>query len=105
MSGLVMTWPDYVNRRVQVDGVPVRMSRMLIDLLATLLINRGRTLSMATLIEALWPNPFLEPEYSERSLYVHIYKLRRLIGAHRIITMHRQGFRIPHEHEFERLAA
>lgn len=99
IPALAMTWPDYRRGEVQVRGKRVRLMPQCVEIVAALLMNRGRTLSRGTLIEMIWPNPDAEPDWAERQINVQICRIRKAIGACAVVTEWGRGFRIPHEIE------
>lgn len=57
--------------------------------LSTLLANRGRPVRLEHLIEELWPDPDCEPESARKSVSRYVEVLRKALGKHTILTMHR----------------
>lgn len=74
-----MTWPEYLHCQCWYHGRLIKLRRLHADLLLVLLLNRGRTLSRNELIERLWPDPNLEPEFAEEALRVQMMWLRRVV--------------------------
>lgn len=86
-----MTWPQYLRRQCTFNGEVVNLSRTEAEIVSTLLMWRGRPVPKSTLISAVWPNPDLEPDWSENSIFVYAYRLRRKLPG--VIESHRgHGF-------------
>ncbi|UJR82204.1 response regulator transcription factor [Sandaracinus amylolyticus] len=84
---------DLDARRVRVDGEPVELTRAELDVLATLARRAGHAVSRAELVEeALDPGR----EGGERTLDVHVSRLRKKLGAEgkRIATVWGIGYRL-----------
>jgi DNA-binding response OmpR family regulator len=84
---------DFVERRVDVDGAAVDLTRVEFDLLAALGRRPGAPVSRAWLVEQV-----LDParEGDERTLDVHMSRLRRKLGdaGRRIATVWGIGYRL-----------
>lgn len=94
-----MTWPDYLARSVRLHGRRIMLNPQETELVLILLLRRGCTLARAVLIEMLWPNPDVEPDWADNLLSVLTYRLRRKLGDRVIETKISFGLRIPTEHE------
>ncbi|RJS21897.1 DNA-binding response regulator [Corallococcus sp. H22C18031201] len=83
---------DPVARTVEVDDVPVELTRVEFELLAALARRAGSAVSRRWLVEhALDP----EREGTERTLDVHVSRLRKKLGHERLIeTVWGIGYRI-----------
>lgn len=87
MAGRVrMTWPNYLRRTLVVDGVEHRLTPKLIDLALLLLLRRGAFVPIPDVIEALWPNPDEEPDFSEDVIRTYVSRLRRVLPPDSIIA-------------------
>lgn len=76
-----MTWPEYRRSECLYYGRRVLLCPSLAELLAILLLNRGRAVQSSDLIEALWPNPDLSPDWGQCSVRLRVKRLRaRLPG-------------------------
>ena len=84
---------DFGARRVEVDGAEVELTRVEFDLLATLARRPGQALTREALVEKV-----LDPERqgSERTLDVHVSRLRKKLGAQgkRVATVWGIGYRL-----------
>src|SRR5439155_8893543 len=70
---------------VFVEGRPVELPRgKPRALLARLLLDAGRVVSVETLVESLWGDP--APPSAHKVLQVYVSQLRKAIGAQRIVT-------------------
>lgn len=70
---------------IENDGRPLHISRpKQRALLATLLLNANRVVSIDALTDALWDDRI--PDTAAKALQVHVSQLRRLLGADRLQT-------------------
>lgn len=86
LGGLVI---DTENLVVTADGIPVPLSRKEYDILLLLAANPGKTFSRADLIRELWKDA---PYVLDRTVDVHIARIRSKLGAYRDIITNRAGF-------------
>ena len=91
----VWTWGDLEieprRHLVRLDGLPVELSQREFRLLLELWREGGAVVPKQALAQRL--NPLLEAvDFS--SLEVHVFNLRRKIGAHRIRTVRGVGYRL-----------
>lgn len=64
---------DPLSRRVDVDGEPVRLTRVQYDILATLMAHPGRVLTRDEIMDMVWGhNFFSDPDH----LSVHMHHIR-----------------------------
>lgn len=80
---------DTVNKNVTVEGVPVPLSRKEYDILYLLASNPGKTFSRADLIRELWKDT---PYVLDRTVDVHIARIRSKLGRCRDLITNRAGF-------------
>lgn len=85
---------DPAAHQVLVDGQPVELSNREYDLLHALLLNAGRVLSREQLEQRLYQ---WGSEINSNAVEVHIYHLRRKLGAALIETVRGVGYRIARE--------
>ncbi|KTF70682.1 MULTISPECIES: winged helix-turn-helix domain-containing protein [unclassified Sphingomonas] len=90
----------YHRNQCEVDGRVVQLSVQEADILSLLLASRGQTVTLPSILHALWPNPDREPESAEAVIYRVIYMLRRLLGPGVIFTVNKgltspSGYLIP----------
>lgn len=71
------------------DGVPIDLSRKEFDILYTLAQKPNTYMSRAELIEQLWKEA---PYIVERTVDVHIARIRNKLGAHRDLILNKSGF-------------
>ena len=76
------------RKTVVADGNAVSLTRTEFDLLSLLLSNRGQVLSRKQLMETLWPDVIV----SDRTVDVHITRLRKKLGPYAVNIVSRQGF-------------
>ena len=77
------------QRQLLCDGVPVKLGARAFDVLQALVEERQRHLSKSELIERVWPDVVVE----ENNLEVHVWALRKLLGAQAITTIPGRGYR------------
>jgi hypothetical protein len=80
-----MTWPGYLRHEVIVDGVIHRLTPKLAELAFLLLVRRGHFVPMNDIVEFLWPDPDLEPDFSEDVIRTYASRLRRVLPADSIV--------------------
>ncbi len=68
---------DLACRRAEVAGKPLELSKIELDLLATLARSPGRVFERATLLERLWTDAVV----GDRTVDTHVKELRRKIAA------------------------
>ena len=87
---------DLGGRAVEVDGEPIELTRVEFDLLAALARRPGQAMTRQALVEKV-----LDPERmgSERTLDVHVSRLRKKLGdeGQRIATVWGIGYRFEAE--------
>lgn len=82
---------DPAGKSVALDGAPVSLTAREFAVLHALMRNAGRIVSREQLEEALYG---WDEEVESNTIEVHIYNLRRKLGAARIATVRRQGYRL-----------
>jgi len=80
---------DTVNKTVSVDGAPVQLSRKEYDILNLLCSNPGKTFSRSDFIRELWKDA---PYVLDRTVDVHIARIRSKLGPCRDMISNRAGF-------------
>lgn len=83
------------ERIVRVDGNAAKLGARAFDLLRVLLENRPRVVGKAELLDAVWPGMVVE----EGNLAVHVWSLRRILGAAAIRTVAGRGYQFTLEPE------
>jgi phosphate:Na+ symporter len=73
---------------VTIDNMPVSLTRTEFDLLQMLLTNRGHVLSRKQLMESLWSDVIV----TDRTVNVHITRLRKKLGIYAKNIVSRPGF-------------
>jgi DNA-binding winged helix-turn-helix (wHTH) protein/tetratricopeptide (TPR) repeat protein len=86
---------DVALSRVERGGEPILLPPKAFDLLVFLARNRERVVAKAEIMEALWPNTFVE----DANLTQHVYTLRKALGDQPngnpyIETVPRRGYRL-----------
>src|SRR6185503_16644275 len=85
---------DTLNRQLRREGWVVPLKAKAIDTLLLLIENRGDVVEKDELMQALWPDSFVE----EANLTQHIYSLRKALGEGDYIeTIPRRGYRFAAE--------
>ncbi len=85
------------HKTVSIDGQPVSLTRTEFDLLALLMKNRGHVLSRQQIMDTVWAGVIV----AERTVNVHITRLRKKLGPYANNIVSRQGF----GYKFEETAA
>src|SRR6266511_3419701 len=81
---------DTVNRQLLRDGEVVPLKAKAVDTLLLLIENHGDVVEKDDLMQALWPDSFVE----EANLTQNIYTLRKALGEGDYIeTIPRRGYR------------
>lgn len=80
---------DTPSRQLFVDGVPARLGGRAFDLLVALVERHDRLVGKQELMDVVWPGLVVE----EGNLHVHVFALRRLLGADSIVTVPGRGYR------------
>lgn len=76
------------RKTVYIDGTSANLTRTEFDLLSLLLKNCGKVLSRQQLMETLWPNVVV----TDRTIDVHLTRLRKKLGPYALHIVSRQGF-------------
>jgi len=87
---------DLGRREAALDGRPLDLKPRELELLAALARNVGRALSRAQLLELAWDHAALESIESDRTVDVHVRRLRLQLGenAAMLHTVARVGYRL-----------
>ena len=80
---------DTSERLLYRDGQPVGLGARAIALLTALLGRPGRLVTKAELLDRVWPGLVVE----ENNLQVQVSALRKVLGAHMIVTVPGRGYR------------
>jgi len=76
------------RKTVIINGTPANLTRTEFDLLRLLLSNRGQVLSRQQLMDSIWAGVIV----SDRTVNVHITRLRKKLGPYASHIVSRQGF-------------
>ena len=76
------------RKTVIVDNTPASLTRTEFDLLCLLLTNRGHVLSRQQLMDSVWAGVIV----TERTVNVHVTRLRKKLGRYAQNIVSRQGF-------------
>lgn len=76
------------KKTITIDGAPVNLTRTEFELLHQLLANRGQVLSRQQLMDSVWRGVII----SDRTVNVHITRLRKKLGPYASCIASRQGF-------------
>ncbi len=77
------------ERQLLIDGDAVRLGARAFDVLLALVERRERTVSKAELLDLIWPDSVVE----DNNLQVHVWALRKVLGAAVIATIPGLGYR------------
>jgi Tol biopolymer transport system component/DNA-binding winged helix-turn-helix (wHTH) protein len=80
---------DTLNRQLMRDGEVVPLKAKAVDTLLLLIEHNGDVVEKDDLMQALWPDSFVE----EANLTQNIYTLRKALGGDYIETIPRRGYR------------
>ena len=80
---------DTVSKSVTIDGAPIQLSRKEYDILCLLASHPGKTFSRADFIRELWKDA---PYVLDRTVDVHIARIRGKLGPYRDRITNRAGF-------------
>ena len=76
------------HKTVTIDGHLINLTRTEFDLLFVLLSNRGHVLSRQQLMDRIWEGVVV----TERTINVHVTRLRKKLGPYAKHIVSRQGF-------------
>ena len=76
------------RKTVTIDGHPVSLTRTEFGLLCMFLMNRGQVLSRQQLMDNIWKGVIV----TDRTVDVHITRLRKKLGPYASYIVSRQGF-------------
>jgi predicted ATPase len=76
------------QRRLLVDGEPVRLGARAFDVLHALMERQGELVSKRELLQRVWPGLFV----ADNNLEVHVCALRKVIGNAAIVTVPGRGY-------------
>lgn len=88
-----MTWPQYLRCQCTVAGQVVTLTRMEIEILLFLALRPG-WVSRDEMVEFIYPDPDLEPEWAVNNMSVYIYRMRCRFGYHFIESQPCYGYRL-----------
>ncbi|QEO08849.1 winged helix-turn-helix domain-containing protein [Protaetiibacter larvae] len=86
---------DISRKRVQLDGETAPLTYKEFELLQFLVLREGRTIDRAEIISTLWADGTEEETPNERTIDVHVRRLRSKLGAYEDIvrTVRGSGYR------------
>ncbi len=97
-----MTWPQYLRSECTVTGFTVKLTEYEVEALMYLMLRCPNPVSKEEMIEWLWPNPGLEPEFTESMVYQTMRRLRAKVGEFHIPSQINFGDRLMQQPEPER---
>jgi len=89
-----MTWAQHQRRECTFDGLQVKLSGYQRDIVSLLLIRRGEIIHLNELIEYIYPDPDLEPDWAAQCVDRSIWFLNRRVPG-MIDRVWGRGFIIP----------
>lgn len=97
-----MTWPQYLRSECTVTGFTVKLTEYEVEALMLLMLRCPNPVSKEEMIEWLWPDPGLEPEFTESMVYQTMRRLRAKVGEFHIPSRVNFGYRLMQQPEPER---
>ncbi len=97
-----MTWPQYLRGECTVAEFTVKLTEYEAEALLLLMLRCPNPVSKEDLIAWLWPDPRLEPEFTEAMVYHTIKRLRAKVGEFHIPSRASFGYRLMQEPEPKR---
>ncbi len=92
-----MTWPQYLRRECTVAQFTLKLTDYEAEALLFLMLRCPYPVSKEDLIEWLWPDPALEPEFTENMVYQVMRRLRAKVGEFHIASRVNFGYRLMQE--------
>lgn len=91
-SGVII---DFTRKQVLLDNIPAPLTFREFELLQFLVLREGKTVSRQDLIEGLWSNASDDETPNERTIDVHVRRLRVKLDAYQAIirTVRGTGYR------------
>lgn len=80
---------DLKSKTVYVDGSPVTLSKKEFEIFSLLVSSPGQVFSREAIIDLLWKDA---PYVIDRTIDVHIARIRSKLGAHKGCIINRSGF-------------
>lgn len=97
-----MTWPQYLRKECAVTGFTVKLTDYEAEALLLLMLQCPNPVSKDAMIEWLWPDPALEPEFTENMVYHTMRRLRAKVGEFHIVSRISFGYRLMQQPEPKR---
>lgn len=97
MTKISMTWPQYLRSCCSFEGRELHFQPRHTEVLLMLLLAKPEFVSRSGMIERLYPDPDLEPDYAEEIIKKSIHFLRRQLGKGSIETQYGNGWRLAPE--------
>lgn len=94
-----MSWPQYLRCECTVTGFSVKLTEYEAEALMFLMLRCPNSVSKEELIEWLWPDPGLEPEFTESMVYQTMRRLRAKVGEFHIPSRVNFGYRLMQQPE------
>ncbi len=85
---------DHVGKRIYVDGQEVRLTKKEFEVLSVLAMAPGKVFSRETILSQVWGS---EVYVLERTVDVHIARMRRKLGRLGVCIIHRTGYGYSYE--------
>lgn len=80
---------EYADKRVHVDGMEVLLTKKENEILILLTRNQGKTYSREEILDLVWKN---ESYVLDRTVDVHIARLRKKLGGYGSMIVNRSGY-------------
>lgn len=94
-----MSWPQYLRSECTVTGFTVKLGEYEVEALMLLMLRCPNPVSKEEMIAWLWPNPGLEPEFTEGMVYHTLRRLRAKVGEFHIPSRINFGYRLMQQPE------
>ena len=85
---------DISRRRVHIDSEPSSLTFKEFELLQYLVLREGRTIERTELVSSLWSHADADEAPGERTIDVHVRRLRAKLGRSAVETVRGFGYRM-----------
>jgi len=89
-----MTWPQYQRGECMVAGFVISLTRFEVDALLLLMLRCPNPVTKTEMIDWLWPDPSLEPDFTDSMVYHTMRRLRAKVGEFHIPSRVTFGYRL-----------
>jgi DNA-binding response OmpR family regulator len=89
-----MTWPQYLRGECEVHGYRIKLTDHETEALLLLMLRCPNAVSKEAIIDWLWSDPGIEPEFADSAVYHTMRRLRAKIGEFHIASRITFGYRL-----------